>query len=118
MRHLQKISSPYVLAENLDRLMQQSDDLRTQANVAKRAGIAQTAVSLMLRPDARARTKSGKTPSPKLAEVERVAGAFGMHLWQLLIDPNTLTDTVARALTSPAKGDEAGHKRPSHKVKA
>jgi len=96
-----KITSPQTLAMNLQRLMENSVQLHTQGQVSHASGVAQTAVSLMLRPDARSRTKSGKTPSPKLAEVESVARAFGMEVWQLLIDPATLAEVVARALTSP-----------------
>lgn len=104
-----KKTSPQILAENLNRLMATSKGLRTQKQVEKASGVAQTSVSLMLRPQARLPTKSGKAPSPKLSEVENIAAAFGMEAWQLLIDPATLSETVTRALTSQAVTDERLH---------
>ncbi len=113
MKKIVKTTSPYVLAKNLRRLMSESSVLRTQNEVGAASGVAQTSVSLMMRPDARAITKSGKAPSPKLVEVERVARAFGLEVWQLLIDEETLSETVAHALSRPAAiGPREGADRP------
>lgn len=68
--------------------------------------MSQTSISLMLRPDDRALTKSGKSPSPRLAEVEAVANAFGMEAWQILIDPDTLGETLFKAFSGPAAKNE------------
>lgn len=117
MPNRKKKTSPQILAENLSRLMASSKLLKTQKQVEAASGVAQTSVSLMLRPNARLPTKSGKEPSPKLSEVENVARAFGMEAWQLLIDPNTLSETVARALTSQPATDERLHENGIEKVK-
>src|ERR1700741_2608374 len=81
--------------------MDASTTLHTQQEVAKASGLAQTSISLMLRPEDRKPTKSGKIASPQLSEVERIANAFGMEVWQLLIDPATFAAGLARALSSP-----------------
>lgn len=84
--HSPTVSKPAVkvLAENLRSAMQGSQDLNSQTAVAKKAGIAQTAVGYMLNPDKRQPTKSGKLPSPTLDQIERVARAMGMEPWELL----------------------------------
>lgn len=56
----------------------------TQAALAKRAGLGQTTVSLYLAPERRKPSKSGKAPSAKLSEVEALADALGVQLWELL----------------------------------
>ena len=75
-------SMSHVLAENLRRHMERKH--LTQETLAKLAGVAQTTVSLYLRPDERRPTKSGKIASPKLSEVESLAIALGVPAWQLL----------------------------------
>lgn len=63
------------LARNLRLLM----DLRgwTQMDVAKRAGVSQKAVSNMLNP--------ATSPRPILDQVEKVAAAFDLNLWHLIM---------------------------------
>ena len=106
-----KAKSPVVLAENLRRLMEQTEGLRTQVQVAKAANIGQTSVSLMLRPEDRRPSSRGKTPSPSLADVESVAAAFGLEVWQILIDKDTLGEIFASALSKKTTPDARLHQR-------
>jgi transcriptional regulator with XRE-family HTH domain len=71
-----------VLAENLKFFMDEKKI--AQAALATKAGMGQTTVSLYLSPQRRATGKSGKEPSAKLAEVQRLADALGVELWELL----------------------------------
>lgn len=71
-----------VLADNLSRLMRERE--LTQMALAAKAGMGQTTVSLYLSPERRAAGKSGKEPSAKLSEVQRLADALGVELWRLL----------------------------------
>jgi transcriptional regulator with XRE-family HTH domain len=71
-----------ILAENLACFMRERG--MTQASLAAKAGMGQTTVSLYLSPARRAAGKSGKEPSAKLAEVNRLAAALGVELWELL----------------------------------
>lgn len=91
-------------------MMEQTEGLRTQVQVAKAANIGQTSVSLMLRPGDRKPTIRGKTPSPSLAEVEAVAAAFGLEVWQILIDKDTLGEIFASALSKKSTPDSRLHK--------
>lgn len=89
--------------------MEDSADLKTQAAVAKRSGIAQTGVSQMLRPD------NDAMKSPKLTQVEKVAGAFGLAAWQILVD-EPMTDFLMRPTVSDERLE--GFKAPSPTPKA
>ena len=71
-----------VLAENLAYFMRERG--LSQAALAKTADMGQTTVSLYLNPGNRQPGKSGKAPSAKLAEVQRLAGALGVEVWELL----------------------------------
>lgn len=71
-----------VLAANLKAAMAARG--MTQAALAKTSGIAQTTISIYLRPEDRKPSASGKEPSAKVAEVERLADALGVECWQLL----------------------------------
>lgn len=71
-----------VLAENLAYFMAERG--LSQAALAKAADMGQTTVSLYLNPGNRQRGKSGKEPSAKLAEVQRLASALGVEPWELL----------------------------------
>lgn len=73
-----------VIAENLAACMAQHKSLRTQAALAKESGLAQTTVSIYLDPARRKRSKSGKEPSAKVAELARMAEALGVQPWTLL----------------------------------
>lgn len=71
-----------VLAENLGYFMERAG--LSQAALAKRAQMGQTTVGLHLSPARRLQGKSGKEPSAKLAEVQRLAEALGVAPWELL----------------------------------
>jgi len=71
-----------ILASNLAHFMGAREV--TQAELAKRAGIGQTTVSLYLNPASRLQGATGKTPSPTLAKVESLARALDAELWELL----------------------------------
>jgi transcriptional regulator with XRE-family HTH domain len=86
-----------VLADNLKTLMRRTVGLKTQAQVAERSGVAQTTVSNMLRPDTASMT------APKLDNVEKVASAFGLATWQLLIDVGAVGAGIADLLMRPAE---------------
>ena len=92
---MEKTPVRQVLAHNLRALMSASKDLRTQEEVAEKAKIAQTGVSQFLRPD------NDAAKSPKLTQVEKVAEAFGLATWQLLIDERALGRELAAALMKP-----------------
>lgn len=71
-----------VLAENLQFFMAEKG--MSQAVLAAKARMGQTTVSLYLNPQRRAAGKTGNEPSAKLAEVQRLADALGVELWELL----------------------------------
>lgn len=71
-----------VLAENLAYYMHEKK--LTQSSLAKLSGVGQTTISLYLRPDARQPSASGKLPSAKLSEVESLAEALGVNVWELV----------------------------------
>lgn len=57
----------------------------TQAQVGAKSGLGQTTISLYTRPRARnGDTATGKLPSPTLANIEAVAEALGVEVWELL----------------------------------
>lgn len=89
----------YVLATNLRRLMQATPGLHTQKQLEAKAGIAQTSVSNMLaaarmQPDPNEPTIEYPL-NPRLDQIERVAGAFGLAAWQILVDPETAGPQMA-----------------------
>jgi transcriptional regulator with XRE-family HTH domain len=72
-----------VLAENLRYFMQERGF--NQSTLGKKAGLAQRTIGNYLKPSLRqAETKSGKLPSAKLTELEKVAAALGVEPWELL----------------------------------
>lgn len=77
-------SAVNVLARNLKQLMEDHYPPLSQNALAKKTGVAQTAIGLMLNPDKRLPTKSGRIPSPTLAQVERIAAYFDKEVWQLM----------------------------------
>lgn len=94
-----------VLADNLKLLMKRDPALATQAKVAKKAGVAQTSVSQLLRPG------NDAAKSPKLDQVEKVADAFGLAAWQILLDPKTVGEGMADLLMRPAPTDKTVRER-------
>lgn len=79
----------------------------TQADLAKRSGIGQTTISLYLRPKARGDTVSGKAGSPTLANVEALADALGVEVWELLRVVTPAERELMRAVAKMAKN--TGH---------
>lgn len=71
-----------ILAENLSYFMTKIG--MTQAQLGRAADMGQTTVSLYLNPQRRLTGKSGKEPSAKLAEVQRLAKALQVEPWELL----------------------------------
>jgi len=71
-----------VLADNLRHYM----DKRAlkQKALAERSGVGQTTISLYLRPESRALGAKGKAPSAKLTEIQMLADALGVEVWELL----------------------------------
>lgn len=102
---MEKTPVRQILADNLRLLMERSADLKTQAKVAKKAGIAQTSVSQLLRPN------NDAAKSPKLDQVEKVAKAFGLATWQILLDPKTVGEGMADLLMRPAPTDKTVRER-------
>lgn len=72
-----------VLAENLRAKM---DGAWTQSSLSKKSGVGQTTISLYLSPERRGASASGREPSAKLAEVEKLADALGCEPLSLLTD--------------------------------
>jgi transcriptional regulator with XRE-family HTH domain len=71
-----------ILAANMRRLMNASASLDTQVKLAARAGVAQSTVGRLLRGEVYA----------QLAQVEAIAGAFGITVGDLLTDPSLASE--------------------------
>jgi transcriptional regulator with XRE-family HTH domain len=73
-----------VLAVNLKHFMRAKG--LTQSSLAAKSGVAQRTISNYLNPALRYAEISakGKPPSAKLAEVEKIAAAIGIEVWELL----------------------------------
>lgn len=74
-----------VLAENLEHFMRKRN-IDSQQALAEKSGVAQRTISNYLNPDRRQVSKSGKEPSAKLTEVEQIARALDVEVWDLLRD--------------------------------
>lgn len=74
-----------VVAENIAQAMERRN-IRTQAELAKRSGVAQRTISNYLNPANRVQGASGKQPSAKLSELEQIARALDVETWDLLRD--------------------------------
>lgn len=76
--HSLGVKTPYLSAlfrTNLARLMQSDRTLKTQEALAERARVGQRTVSRILRGE----------QSPTLKVVEKLAGAFDLEPWQMLV---------------------------------
>lgn len=71
-----------VVADNLAYWMGQAE--MTQSALAAKAGVSQKTVSNYLNPEQRSEGASGKTPSPKLEELDKIARALAIPVWQLV----------------------------------
>jgi len=80
-----------ILAENIVRLMAESEDLRTNTALAKRSGVGRRTIDRLAAGDHGA----------SIDTVEAVGEALGVYPWRLLIPrvaaPRATTGTVARA---------------------
>ncbi len=79
---VEKNTASQVVADNLKSLMKEKG--WSQPALAEKSSVAQRSISNLLRPTERAASKSGKAPSPTVAQVEAVARAFDLEAWQLL----------------------------------
>lgn len=80
---MQEESAGSALSENLKALMKADKQLTSDAKVAKKAGIDQKTVWRMV----------NEANSASIKSVSRVAAAFGLSAWQILVpglDPNNL----------------------------
>lgn len=78
----EKESISRIVASNLDQLMKQSK--MTQPALAAKAGVSQKTISNYLNPEQRVSSASGKTPSPKLEELSKIADALNVPLWRIV----------------------------------
>lgn len=83
----------------------------TQAALATKSGIGQTTISLYLRPDARDQTARGAKGSPTLANIEALASALRIDVWELLRPAShaerDLLDSVRALIEERSRADEA-----------
>lgn len=96
-----------VLARNLEVLMEHRGMKQKALGVA--AEIGQTTISLYLHPGNRKTSTSGKVPSAKIGEVQRLAKALRVETWQLLypdLDPLSLPAPAALSLVAVALAQE------------
>lgn len=70
-----------VVAENLAYRMEKAG--MSQSSLAAKAGVSQKTISNYLNPEQRTEGSKGKQGSPKLWELERVAQALGVEVWEL-----------------------------------
>lgn len=78
----EKDSINQVLAENLAHWM--GERKLTQNALAEKAGVSQKTISNYLNPEQRVDGAKGKEPSAKLTELNRIAGALGVGVWELV----------------------------------
>jgi transcriptional regulator with XRE-family HTH domain len=71
-----------VLARNLAYWMEQAT--LTQSALAEKAGVSQKTISNYLNPQQRQEGATGKEPSAKLTELEKIAKALSVSVWQLV----------------------------------
>ena len=79
----EKLPINEVLAANLAFYMAAAG-IDTQPALAARSKVSQRTISNYLNPTRRAAAASGKAGSAKLTEIERIASALGVEVWQLL----------------------------------
>lgn len=83
------------LSENLKALGVGSPDLSLNS-LAKKAGVAQTALGYMVSPENRPRNKT-RPPSVTLENIQRVARALGIQTWELLYSGPTKAPKATEA---------------------
>jgi transcriptional regulator with XRE-family HTH domain len=72
-----------VLADNLRYWMGQSG-ISSQEQLAAKSGVSQRTISNYLNPENRQESATGKEPSAKLTELDKIAGALGVGVWDLV----------------------------------
>jgi transcriptional regulator with XRE-family HTH domain len=72
-----------VLAENLRYWMGEAG-IGSQAQLAEKSGVSQRTISNYLNPDNRQEGATGKEPSAKLTELQKIADALGVGVWELV----------------------------------
>lgn len=108
---MEKLSARQILAFNLKRMMDSNTALDTQQKLGKASGLGQTTISYMQNPPAH----DAKKTSVKLDSVEKVAHAFGMQAWQMLIHPDLVGEQFygllmgAAASSKPRVGQPAAN---------
>ena len=81
----------------------------SRAELARQAGLAENTVKHLEEPGTRAPTKSGKTASPQLDVLDKLASKMGYPTWQLLTDSFDPNEPLSeRPIT---KRDEALHEQ-------
>lgn len=82
-RWMSKMPINAVLAANL-RYFMTARGITAQTALAASAGVAQRTVSNYLNPANRTESATGKAPSAKLSELESIAKALNVEVWELL----------------------------------
>jgi transcriptional regulator with XRE-family HTH domain len=107
-----------VVAGNLRYWMAQAD--MSQTALAAKAGVSQKTISNYLNPDQRAESATGKMPSPKLEELDKIAKALAIPVWQLVREmtekERRLYEHIEKAyaeLTTPAEALAAAKQSPA-----
>lgn len=95
-----KVSARQIVAKNLKRLMEESATLDTQAKVAAKSGLTQRAIGYLLNPS------TTDMKSPKLDTVEKVARAFQLEPWMLLIDQASFGQELGKVMLRPPVPDK------------
>jgi hypothetical protein len=97
-KHDNKLTARQIVAANVKRLMQRSA-LNTQDKLGKAAGLKQRTIGYLLDPE------TTDMKSPKLDTVEKVARAFGLEPWVLLVDPKKFGQELSDFLHRPPVKD-------------
>jgi hypothetical protein len=82
-RWVREKSINQVVADNLLYWMGKRK-IATQGELARLAKVSQRTVGNYLNPDLRMKSATGKEPSAKIAELEKIAKVFGVEVWWLL----------------------------------
>lgn len=91
-----------VVAENLKWWMDQAGV--TQTALAEQAGVSQKTISNYLNPEQRIEGAKGKFGSPKLHELDLIAKALGVEVWQLTRQMTEPQRTMYEAIERAYKG--------------
>jgi transcriptional regulator with XRE-family HTH domain len=101
-----------VLAENLRYWMEQAN-MTAQGDLAEKSGVSQRTISNYLNPGNRQESASGKEPSAKLTELQKIAVALGIGVWDL-VRPMTPQERAFYKKVEQAYTDlMAGEREPS-----